>query len=148
MITTHREPDETPEPSKEQLYGVHISLEGGEEDTTERPSTVLSRYDAAAVQAKNSEHLDRARRYHAAIHDILLKVWDPIGIADVPEAQDEYDSYVAEVYVLLIRREPRHKVLDYLWWAETEHMSLRGNRGRAEQVVDRLLALRQELEGG
>jgi len=35
---------------------------------------------------------DRARRYHEVIHRILMQTWDPIGVADVPEAQDEYDS--------------------------------------------------------
>jgi hypothetical protein len=33
--------------------------------------------------------------------DILLRNWDPIGIKDEPEAQDEYDSYVGGVYRLL-----------------------------------------------
>jgi hypothetical protein len=32
--------------------------------------------------------------------DILLRNWDPIGIKDEPEAQDEYDSYVGGVYRL------------------------------------------------
>lgn len=29
-----------------------------------------------------------------AISAILLTMWDPIGIADVPVAADEYDHYV------------------------------------------------------
>ena len=37
---------------------------------------------------------DRARRYHGAIHDALIKEWDPIGVGGEPEAQDEYDGYV------------------------------------------------------
>jgi hypothetical protein len=36
-----------------------------------------------------SERLDRARRYHTGIRQILLRDWDPIGVADVAEAQDE-----------------------------------------------------------
>jgi hypothetical protein len=92
------------------------------------------------------DHLDTARRLHQSIHDILLKDWDPIGVADVPEAQDEYDSYVPEIYGLLIRREPRHKVVDFLWWVETEHMGLYGNRGRTEAIADRLLKIGSESE--
>ena len=88
-----------------------------------------------------SEHLDRARMDDDAIHRVLLHDWDPIGVRDMPEALDEYDSYVPEIYGLLIRREPRHKLVDYLWWVETEHMGLCGNRRRTEQVADRLLGL-------
>ena len=60
-----------------------------------------------------SEHLDRARRYHAGIHRILLRDWDPIGVADIVEAQDEYDSYVGKIYGMLIRHEPRHKLVEH-----------------------------------
>jgi hypothetical protein len=93
-----------------------------------------------------SEHLDRARDYHRGIRRVLLHDWDPIGVADVPQAQDEYDSYVPELYSLLIRREPRHKLVDFLWWAETEHMGLCGNRRRTEQVADRLLNIVDEVD--
>lgn len=95
-----------------------------------------------------SERLDRARRYHEAIHAILLREWDPIGIADEPNAQDEYDSYIHEVHGMLIRHEPRHRLVDHLWWIETEHMGLFGNRSRTEAVADRLIGLREEIEEG
>ena len=31
----------------------------------------------------------------AEVSRILFEVWDPIGVKDVPEAYDEYDSYTA-----------------------------------------------------
>jgi len=93
-----------------------------------------------------SDRLDRAKRYHEAIRHILLREWDPIGVADEPAAQDEYDGYVHEIHGMLIRHEPRHKVVDHLWWIETEYMGLFGNHSRTESVVDRLLGLRDEIE--
>jgi hypothetical protein len=92
------------------------------------------------------DHLKRAKTYHDAIHRILLYEWDPIGVADAPEAHDEYDSYVGQVYVLLIHHEPRHGVFDYLWWAETKHMGLRGSRQRTDGIVQRLIDLRDHME--
>ena len=62
-----------------------------------------------------SERLDRARRYHAGIRQILLRHWDPVGVVDVPEAQDEYDGYISKIYGTLIRHEPRHKLVEDLW---------------------------------
>jgi hypothetical protein len=39
-----------------------------------------------------------ARKIQESIRLVLLRDWDPIGVQDVPEAQDEYDSYVGGVY--------------------------------------------------
>jgi hypothetical protein len=94
------------------------------------------------------ERLDRARRYHEVIRAILLRDWDPIGVADKPHAQDEYDGYVHEIHGMLIRHEPRHRLVDHLWWVETEHMALFGNRPRTEAVADRLIEARDEIEAG
>jgi len=49
---------------------------------------------------------------------------------------------------MLIRHEPRHRLFDHLWWVETEHMGLFGNRQQTETVTDRLIGLREQLEGG
>ncbi len=93
-----------------------------------------------------SEHLIRAECYHEGIRRILLHEWDPIGVTDVAEAQDEYDGYVSKIYGMLIRHEPRHKLVDHLWWIETDNMGLAGDRQRTEAIADRLLGLRDELE--
>src|SRR5437867_11803711 len=43
----------------------------------------------------------RAREIESQIAEILLHDWDPIGVADEPQARDEYDSYIGGVYRLL-----------------------------------------------
>ena len=93
-----------------------------------------------------SERVVRAKRYHQAIHEVLMNKWDPIGVQGVPEAQDEYDAYVSGVYSRLIRHVERHELFDYLWAVETEHMGLCGDRQRAEHVIDELLKVREQLE--
>ena len=64
--------------------------------------------------------------YYEAIRRVLLKEWDPIDIADVPEAQGEYDSYIPQGYKKLILRSPEHELFDYLWEVETNQMGLGG----------------------
>lgn len=92
-----------------------------------------------------SEHLDRARQYHNEIRRILLQDWDPIGVSDIPEAQDEYDSYIGGVYSKLIRRAPKHELFDYLWEVETKNMGLYGSRSRTANAVEKLVALRETI---
>jgi hypothetical protein len=89
----------------------------------------------------------RAKQYNAAVCSILLHAWDPIGVADIPEAQDEYNMYASEVASLLMRGEPRQKLVDHLWLIETKNMGLPGDRPRTEAAADRLLQLRREIDG-
>ena len=89
----------------------------------------------------------RAKQYNAAVSSILLHAWDPIGVADIPEARDEYSMYAGEVASLLMRGEPRQKLIDHLWLIETENMGLPGDRPRTEAAADRLLQLRHEIDG-
>ena len=87
--------------------------------------------------------LAEAERYLTAIKVALLKEWDPIGVKDVPQAQDEYDSYAPHIYTLITTRQ--HELSDYLWWLETEHMGLTGDRKATEQFAERLLSVAREI---
>lgn len=95
-----------------------------------------------------TEFIERARRYHAAIKKTLLSEWDPIGISDVPEAQDEYDSYVSGIHKMLVSRSTEQEVFEYLWEIETQHMGLLGNRRHTEQVAGKLVQLIDKVESG
>ncbi|MFC1679882.1 hypothetical protein ACFL2T_06700 [Elusimicrobiota bacterium] len=91
---------------------------------------------------------DMARLYHDAIREVLLREWDPIGVGDVREAQDEYDSYVAGVHERLVGRSSEEELFAHLWEIETGHMGLAGDRRHTEAIAKRLVGLRGEIEGG
>ena len=91
---------------------------------------------------------NRAQRYHDAIHTVLLKEWDPIGVANVPEAQDEYDTYVAGVYKRLLSRASEEDMFRYLWEIETEYMGLCGDVRHTRAVAKHLLDLVRFIEQG
>ena len=93
-----------------------------------------------------SDIRNRARIFHEAIRRALLKEWDPIGVAGIDEAQNEYDSYVPRIYKMLMARKPRHEIFEYLWWLETEHMGLTGDRQATEKFADRLMQVPEEVE--
>ena len=93
-----------------------------------------------------SHSLDRAQHYQAAIRLILLREWDPIGVSDEPAAQDEYDSYIHEIHGMLIQHEPKHRIIDHLWWIETEQLGLSGNRRHTKSIADRLIEFRERME--
>jgi len=90
----------------------------------------------------------RAKRYHEAIRTVLLKEWDPIGVADIPEAQDEYDAYVTGVYKRLISRASEDALFAYLWEIETDYMGLYGNENHTRAIAKRFLDVREFIEQG
>ena len=81
------------------------------------------------------------------IQGVLLKEWDPIGIAQTPEAQNEYDGYVAEVYELVSRKASRQEIFAHLWKVETGHMGLVGDKRKTEYVANRLFEMGQSSAG-
>jgi hypothetical protein len=85
----------------------------------------------------------RADEIQQAIRAVFMQHWDPIGVADVPEAQDEYDSYVGPVYRLLASGASDAELIDYLYNTETETMGLTRFlvRGHLKKVVTRLREL-------
>jgi hypothetical protein len=85
-----------------------------------------------------NDYLKHAQDLHQTIRRAMLEDWDPIGIAHLPEAQDEYDSYISTIHKMLTSRRPRHEIFDYLWWLETDHMGLIGDRQATEQFAERL----------
>ena len=86
----------------------------------------------------------RAQDVHAAIRTILLKDWDPIGVEDAPEAQDEYDSYVGRIYRVLASRPSEREVVEWLSRVERESMGLPVSPERLRriaEVAEKLLAI-------
>lgn len=71
--------------------------------------------------------------------------WDPIGVAGVPQARDEYESYVPQVFQLLKGTVDGKDVADYLNWVGTEHIGMGSNPSRDAEVVKALLRWRNHL---
>jgi hypothetical protein len=93
--------------------------------------------------------LGQLARYQGAVKQILLKEWDPIGVVDQLDAQDEYDSYVLQICGMLLRNESKEKLVERLWEIETVHMGLAGTataRERTIAIADRLIGLRNRSQ--
>lgn len=80
-----------------------------------------------------------SRRILAEIKRVLLEVWDPIGVKDIGEAQDEYDSYVGDVYDLLIGQATDNELQTHLWRIVKERMELPAKK---EDMTDTVKSLR------
>jgi hypothetical protein len=57
---------------------------------------------------------EKSRRVRIAIRHVLVNLWDPIGISDEPNAQDEYDRYIGGIFELLMSNAADEKFKQYL----------------------------------
>jgi hypothetical protein len=73
------------------------------------------------------------------IRHVLLQVWDPIGIKDEPNAQDEYDGYIGRLYELLVSRASESELAEYLYWVAHDRMGFDAAQMRdMEETVEAL----------
>ena len=82
------------------------------------------------------------RRIENEIRQVLLTVWDPIGVADVPECADEYDCCLGGVYSLLTRHATDDQIAEYLWKQANEHMGLSFAKEAMMPTVEALRKIR------
>jgi hypothetical protein len=54
-----------------------------------------------------------SRRVRAEVRRVLLDVWDPIGVKDEPNAQDEYDCCLGSLFNLLTTGATDDQIAEY-----------------------------------
>ena len=74
----------------------------------------------------------------AQVREILLQSWDPIGIAGVAAARDEYDQYVKPITAMLTTGTSVDELSRYLTEIEMDRMGLKGDHSRARYVATKL----------
>jgi hypothetical protein len=75
------------------------------------------------------------------VSEILHYIWDPIGVRGVPQARDEYDSYVHKVFSLLERGASEPEISQFLSDISTEAMGFLATEATATHnaEISRLL---------
>lgn len=77
-----------------------------------------------------------------AIHNILLKEWDPLGIRRIPSMRDEYDDYLPNIFKLIRDNSSESEIFEYLWWIELKVLE---KTGRKEHTL-KIAKLLKEIE--
>ena len=95
---------------------------------------------------KHDAKVARAREIQQAIGQILLQEWNRIGVRDVPEARDEYESYIGGVYRLLAAEASPQAVAEHLCAVERDMMGFdQSQPGDLLPVAQKLCLLNVKL---
>ena len=87
----------------------------------------------------------RAAEIQNAIRQILFREWDPIGVRDVENRVDEYDSCIAPVYRVLVGTKSEEDLVKVLGQQERE---LRGTARRPDDHLRRIARALLKLDVG
>jgi hypothetical protein len=89
-----------------------------------------------------------SRRIRGQIRQVLLSIWDPIGIKDEPNAQDEYDMYLGDILRLLADGASDDRISEHLVEIVTGRMELPATKQdmRATVAALRLIKLPNDAE--
>jgi hypothetical protein len=82
---------------------------------------------------------------HTRVNEVLHYIWDPIGVRGEPNARDEYDTYVPQVYSLLQAGATAEQIAAHLDKVATERMGLNSNMKHSLLAASNLLDWRATL---
>lgn len=80
------------------------------------------------------------------VGEVLHYVWDPIGVAGMPAARDEYDGYVRPVFSLLRSGAPASAIAAHLEYVADKRMGLPGRKEPSENAANVLIDWREHLQ--
>ncbi len=123
------------------VLAVHYAAAGDAGDWTPMPGPWLELVAARAEPVDVESLILEFFELQAAVRRVLIEQWDPIGVGEVEEARDEYDSYAPDLIRMINRQAPANEIFEYLWHVETEHMGLPGDRDHALAIARRLIDL-------
>jgi hypothetical protein len=90
----------------------------------------------------NQQSAPREIRLHEisrGVGEILHYLWDPIGVAGIVGARDEYDSYSSVVTGMLMRGANEAEISSYLTATATETMGLAERQSRDADIAKLLI---------
>ena len=76
---------------------------------------------------------------YRAVDEVLHYMWDPIGVSAIPQARDEYHSYLPQVFSRLRSGESSHAIAAYLSEVTTNIMGLSANAQHDLKVAEILI---------
>jgi hypothetical protein len=75
-----------------------------------------------------------------AVKSILLNEWDPIGISEFEEANDEYDAYITPICKMIAEGQSIVSIREYLRFA-TDSMCLDADETTEQIIAERLSSI-------
>ena len=85
------------------------------------------------------------KKLYKRTDEILHYMWDPIGVSGIPQARDEYQTYLPQVFKLLLNKNSNEEIAKYLNDIVENNMGLNKNHQASLEVAEILLDAREAI---
>jgi hypothetical protein len=85
-------------------------------------------------------------KLYRATDEVIHYLWDPIGISEIPEARDEYYSYLPQIFAMLQANKPAIEIAVHLKWIATERMGLTDRPEKNLEVASLLIYWKEVID--
>jgi hypothetical protein len=89
----------------------------------------------------NVGEVKRGSDLYRQVDEILWKEWDPLGVNEIPEARDEYYSYIMGIINLLYKGSSANEIAEYLYEVESDTMGMFGNMSSCLKIANLLKSM-------
>ncbi|MDM0067065.1 hypothetical protein [Variovorax sp. J31P207] len=76
---------------------------------------------------------------YRAVDEVLHYLWDPIGVASIPGARDEYHGYLPHIFGMLKNGSVEDELAEYLSGVATNRMGLSARPDHDRAIARHLL---------
>ena len=84
-------------------------------------------------------------KLYRQVDEILHYMWDPICVAGIAQARDEYHPYLPQVFKIVLDKQNKEEIARYLTEIETGRMGLTSNNKAGLVVAEILLNTREAI---
>ncbi|WP_444884524.1 hypothetical protein [Microbulbifer sp. PSTR4-B] len=84
---------------------------------------------------------------YKAIDEILWCDWDPIGVNDMPEARDEYQSYLPHIFRLAVEGKDAEHISSSLVATIEGNIGLGASKEHCLRVARKIVGAKNEIIG-
>jgi len=83
---------------------------------------------------------------YIAIGKVLWEDWDPIGVNEFPEANDEYNGYIPSIFRLAVENADQQTIALKLNEFVQVNMGLFGDMVHCLEVADKIISVRDSYK--
>lgn len=78
------------------------------------------------------------------INRILHREWDPIGVNNIENTEDEYIGYANQVYHFLINKKGENSIFNYLLKVELEYLGTEPDKKNLEKISKKIASMNKQ----
>lgn len=88
---------------------------------------------------------EQEKKLYRQTDEVLHYMWDPIGVRGIAQTRDEYHSYLAKVFSMLIEDVESKVIAEYLENIDSKSMGLNPDKENALHIAQTLLGMREAI---